>query len=775
MNHGKAQTLSGSDDDGAQDPAIRNLKIVLLLTLVITVAILIYGTVVTYREAPPMPAQFTDIQGQVLMTRPDIVSGKAAFQEADLMDYGSLYGMGSYFGEDYTAEFLHALGHQTERALARARYGKPLRSLAIGERATVRARMRHELQGLALTKNQVVLRPAVAQAFQYIQAQAVQELLHNHFAHGWTKPGDMGPAKARRLADFLLYSAMTTIARRPGQTFSYTNNWPYAPTEGNTPTPATFLWTWVSFAWVMFATGAVIYLFYRYIHTEDRSPRTVLIPGFPPLTHSQRKTGKYFATVAALFLVQIAAGTLMAHDYAERADFYGLTLNAILPFAFLRSVHIQLPILWIGLAWMGAGLFVAPLIGGGEPKGQGRLVDLLYIATVAIVVGGLFGDYAGIKGWFTHGSWFWFGNQGLSYLELGRAYQIGLFIGLSLWSLLVGRAMWPALKARKGFLSVEHILFYSTVNIALLYVFGMIPVTSIASSFTITDFWRWWVVHLWVEQAFELFVVAVTGYFLMALGLVSRRATLIAILFETILVFLGGDDGIGHHMYWVGDPGMWLSVGSLFSYVEVLPLILLVIEALIEQRALIRAQKGFPHALAYKYVIGSAFWNFVGAGVFGGGLINAPLVNYYEHGTFLTLAHAHTALFGAFGLIAIGLMYFALRYINRDAVWNETLGTTAFWLFNAGMGLWLTLNFWPIGFRQLAAVYEHGYAYARSLQFYAGTTTYQWLRMPGDIVFSAGAVLLAIDILKKLKVLYGRSATLPAGGTLAPAARRRYE
>ncbi len=766
-----SQAISGGAD-GTPDVIVRNLKIALLLTLVVTVGILIYGTFVTYSQAPPLPGQFLTREGRVVMTRQDIVAGKAAFQEADLMDYGSIYGMGSYFGEDYTAEFLHALGRNTEQTLAQSRYGSALASLTPGHRFDVRSLMRKDLQGLPLQKAHVVLPRALSQALHLVRARAMSELLHNHFAHGWTKPGGFDRTKARHLADFLIYSAMTTIARRPGQTFSYTNNWPYAPTEGNSPTVPTFIWTWISFAWVMFATGAVIYLFYRYIHTEDRAPRETLIQGFPALTESQRKTGKYFVTVAALFLVQIAAGTLMAHDYAERSNFYGLSLDRVLPFAFLRSVHIQLPILWIGLAWIGAGLFIAPLIGGGEPKGQGRLVDLLYGATVAIVVGGLFGDYAGIKGWFTHGSWFWFGNQGLSYLELGRAYQIALFAGLSFWSVLVGRAMWPALKARKGFLSVEHILFYSTVNIALLYVFGMIPVTSIASSFTITDFWRWWVVHLWVEQAFELFVVAVTGYFLMALGLVSRRTTLIAILFETILVFLGGDDGIGHHMYWVGDPGMWLSVGSLFSYIEVLPLVLLVIEALIEQRDLIRSQKDFPHALAYKYVIGSAFWNFVGAGVFGGGLINAPLVNYYEHGTFLTLAHAHTALFGAFGLIAIGLIYFSLRYINGDQEWNESLGTTAFWLFNAGMALWLVLNFWPIGFRQLAAVYEHGYAYARSLSFYKTTTTYQWLRMPGDIVFSAGALLLAWDIILKVKVLWGRQSTVAGGAGLARAPRR---
>jgi len=770
---GSRADLIGSGKFDSLDKTIRNLKIILLITLVVTAGVLVYGTIKTYQQAPPLPGQFITTTGLQVMTGAQIKAGKGAFQEADLMDYGSIYGMGSYYGEDYTAQFLHGLGRATERALSHERYGASWRTLSPGHRYDIRQAMRRELQGIALQGHTVILSPAVAQAVSELQVRASRELLHNHFAHGWTKPGGFTAEKAGNLADFLIYSAFTTVARRPGQTFSYTNNWPYAPTEGNVPTAATFMWTWVSIAWLLFASGAVIYIYYRYMHGQDSEKKEVLIQGFPALTTSQRKTGKYFATVGALFLVQIAAGTLMAHDYAERANFYGFSLNGILPFAFLRSVHIQLPILWIGLAWIGAGLFIAPIIGGGEPKGQGRLVDVLYAATVAVVVGGLIGDYAGIKGWFTGGSWFWFGNQGLSYLELGRAYQMGLFVGLSLWSILVGRAMWPALKARKGFLSVEHILFYSTVNIAILYIFGMIPVTSYASSFTITDFWRWWVVHLWVEQAFELFVVAITAYFLMALGLVSRRTTLVAILFETILVFLGGDDGVGHHMYWVGDPGMWISVGSLFSFIEVLPLLLLVIEALIEHRALIRAQKEFPQGLAYTYVMGSAFWNFVGAGVLGGGLINAPLINYYEHGTFLTLGHAHTAMFGAFGLIAIGLMYFSLRYIVGSGAWSETLGRVAFWLFNGGMVLWLVLNFWPIGFRQLDAVYTRGYAYARSLAFYNTTTIWQWLRMPGDIVFSAGVLLLSVDIIIKLKPLWGKSSIKGGPETLTVSPRGR--
>ncbi|EQD60661.1 nitric oxide reductase large subunit, partial [mine drainage metagenome] len=225
----------------------------------------------------------------------------------------------------------------------------------------------------------------------------------------------------------------------------------------------------------------------------------------------------------------------------------------------MRSVHLQAAIVWIGVSWIGAGLFLAPLIGRGEPAGQRHLVNLIFWVLVVIVAGALIGDYLGIMGLIGK-HWFWFGNQGLSYLELGRFWQILFFVGLAVWSLVLLRAFWPTLKAlfRQGgsfysLFRIEHLLWYSTLAVAVIYVFGMIPLASPNPSFTITDFWRWWVVHLWVEWAFETFTAAVTGYFLMSLGLVSRQLVERAVLFEWILILLSGILGTGHHMYWVGE------------------------------------------------------------------------------------------------------------------------------------------------------------------------------------------------------------------------------
>ena len=747
-------------DRQAEDPVSNVLKWVLLVVAIASFAILGWTTKLTYKAAPPFPDRFVAADGTPLMTAADIVSGKAGFQKADLMDYGSLYGMGSYFGEDYTAAYLVRLAMLTEVNVAKAHGVKDLSELSAEQRAAARAAMQAELQGIDLTKQVAVIPDPLAAAITTLRGEIVQTLLHHDFAKGWTQAYSLDQQSAERTADFLIYSSLTTVARRPGTDASWTQNWPFEPLVGNTPTTSTFRWTWISFCFTFFAFGAVLFIYQRYLNDPDVAPMDPVLSRFMPLTASQRRIGKYFLVVAGVLLLQILVGSIMAHYYSDRTGFYGIEVDRFLPFNFLRDVHVQSPIVWIGLSWIGSALFLAPAISGGEPRGQAFLVDMLFWVTLFIVVGALAGNYLGIMGYVDEG-WFWFGNQGLSYIQLGRAWQIGFFAGLVIWSLLVFRALWPTgdklIAATRQFWSgrirLEHLIWASTVNIALLYVFGMIPLLGIEKSFTISDFWRWWVVHLWVEQSFEFFAAAISAYLLMALGLVSRQLAERSVYLALILIFLGGVLGTGHHLYWAGEPGLWVPMGTMFSFIEVLPLVLLILEA-IQQRQLIKDDREFKYGLAYTYIIGAAFWNFVGAGVFGGGTLNAPLVNYYEHGTFLTLNHAHTALFGAFGLLGIGLIYFCLRYIAADQhPFGERIGLWAFWLYNGGLVLWILLNFFPIGWPQLDAVYEHGLAYARSQEFYDTTLLWQWMRLPGDVVFALGALLMAWDFVVKLRPL----------------------
>ncbi|MGO9111039.1 MAG: nitric-oxide reductase large subunit [Thermoguttaceae bacterium] len=747
------------------DPVSNVLKWILLAVAAVTFAMLGWMTGLTYKEAPPLPDRFVVADGTLVMSAADIQAGKAGFQKADLMDYGSLYGMGSYFGEDYTAANLVRLAELTEENIAKANNGKALPELTVVQRASIEAAMQAELEGVDLTKPVAAIPDALAAAITTLRAEIAQSLLHHDFAKGWTQAYSLDETSANQTAEFLIYSSLTTVARSPSTDVSWTQNWPYEPLVGNTPTASTFRWTWISFCFTFFAFGVVLFIYERYLNDPDKAPMDPVLAQFRPLTASQRRIGKYFLVVAGILLLQILVGSIMAHYYTDRTSFYGIPVDRFLPFNFLRDVHIQTPIVWIGLSWIGSALFLAPAISGAEARGQAFLVDVLFWVTLFIVVGALAGNYLGIMG-FIDAGWFWFGNQGLSYIQLGRAWQMGFFAGLAIWSALVFRALWPTratlVQATRQFWSgrihLEHLLWASTINIAMLYAFGMIPLMGIEKSFTISDFWRWWVVHLWVEQSFEFFATVITAYLLMAVGLVSRQLAERSVYFELILIFLGGVLGTGHHLYWAGEPGLWVPLGSMFSFIEVLPLVLLVIEA-IQHRRLIQAHGDFKYGLAYTYIIGAAFWNFVGAGVFGGGTMNAPLINYYEHGTFLTLNHAHTALFGAFGLLGIGLIYFCLRYVAADQYrFSDKLGLLAFWLYNGGLVLWIVFNFFPIGWPQLDAVYEHGLAYARSSAFYDTTLFWQWMRLPGDVVFALGALLMAWDFIVKLRPLLPRIA-----------------
>jgi nitric oxide reductase subunit B len=753
------QTLDRLGGDRVSDV----LKWVLLATAVATFGLLAWATDATYRTAPPQPDRFLAPEGSTLMSAADIQDGKASFQQADLMDYGSIYGMGSYFGEDYTAEYLVRLATLAQDNIAKARFGRAFSALGPEEQAAAQAAMQKQLKGVDLTQQTVTFPATLAAAVATVKDEIATSLLRHDFIKGWTQAYSLDQANAIKTADFIIYSSLTTVARRPASDVSWTQNWPYEPLVGNTPTTDTFRWTWISFCFTFFCFGLVLFVYHRYLVDPDAAVMDPVLAGFRPLTSSQRKVGKYFLIVAAVLLLQIAAGAILGHYYSDRVSFYGIHFDDVLPFNFWRSVHIQAPIIWIGLSWIGAALFLAPAISGREARAQGQLVDLLFWATIVIVAGSLIGDYLGIMGVIKAG-WFWFGNQGLSYIELGRFWQIAFFIGLIFWSILVLRALWPTRSTLwqatrqfwTGRIRLEHLLWASTTNIAALYVFGMIPPWHVNPSFTITDFWRWWVVHLWVEQSFEFFAAAMSAYLLMAVGLVSRRLAERAVYFELILIFLGGVIGTGHHLYWVGGPGMWVPMGSMFSFIEVLPLVLLILEAM-HQHDLITKHHEFQYRLAYTYIIGAAFWNFVGAGVFGGGTLNAPLVNYYEHGTFLTLNHAHTSLFGAFGLLGIGLIYFCLRYAAADrSPFSDRLGLWAFWLYNLGLVLWIALNFFPVGWPQLDAVYERGYAYARSLDFYDTTLLWQWLRFVGDVPFAIAALLMAFDFLVKVGPLFPR-------------------
>ena len=458
-----------------------------------------------------------------------------------------------------------------------------------------------------------------------------------------------------------------------------------------------------------------------------------------PLTPSQRATAKYFVVAGLLFLVQVLLGGKMAHDYADGSSFYGFNLAQYLPFNIARTWHLQLAIFWIATAWLGMGIFIAPLVSGQRAEGTTRA-----------------GEHSvrrsGGCGRRLHGGrvpghqrppW-----EGLVVARARRAGSISnsaacgcmlLIAGMGIWLFIVYRGLRGALKAESDRGGLTHLLLYSATAIPVFYCFCLF--VNRGSHITMADYWRWWLIHLWVEGMFEVFAVVVIGFLMVRLGLVTAHSTLRATYFQLIILLGSGIIGTGHHYYWIGAPEMWMALGSVFSALEVIPLSLLMVEAYGQYKVIKAGGHEFPYKAAFWFLVATGFWNLFGAGVLGF-LINLPFVSYFQHGSFLTAAHGHGALMGVYGMLAIALALFSLRNIVDPKYWKEKWMMIGFWGLNIGLMGMIVVTLVPIGIMQAIESFHNGFWSARSFDFYQQPVVHLllWLRMIPDTIFIVGGV-----------------------------------
>ena len=513
------------------------------------------------------------------------------------------------------------------------------------------------------------------------------------------KNGTVVDAENRRaLTAFIWWSAWSAVTERPGGDVTYTNNWPHEPLVGNTPPSHLLMWTVFS---VLFLIAGIALLGWHHARHKDEAPPA--LPASDPLamiriTPSMRATAKYFWLVIALFLTQILLGAITAHYQVEGQEAYGFPLANILPYSLTRTWHTQLAVLWIATAWLGMGLYIGPAISGHEPKYQRLGVNVLFTCLLIIVVGAFTGQWLAVMQKLGLAKNFWFGHQGWEYVDLGRFWQIFLFAGLGIWLTLVGRALWPAIRKGGESKSIIALLFASTVCIGLFYGAGLM--WGEHTHLSMVEYWRWWVVHLWVEGFFEVFATAVIAFLFTRLGLLRVSTATTAVLFATIVFLSGGVLGTLHHLYFTGTPTAVIALGASFSALEVVPLAFIGFEAY----HTFKLGQATPWMQRYRWPIlfftAVAFWNVVGAGLFGF-LINPPLPLYYMQGLNLTPLHGHTALFGVYGFLGIGLMLFCLRGLRPHVAWNERVLKTSFWAFNIGLAGMALLTLLPIGIIQL--------------------------------------------------------------------------
>jgi nitric oxide reductase subunit B len=693
-----------------------------------------------------------------LTGKDQIMAGQQVWQKYGLMDLGSVWGHGTYRGPDFTAQALHRMSQSMHEKMARDKYGKSYTSLDTNAKGGVDAVVIEQIKTNRYNAASDTLTLTTLQEIALFENRIFYDKL---FASGDSK----GPIRAetikdsverQNLADFFFWTAWCAGTVRPGDTHTYTNNWPHDPSVGNVVSGMALVWSAISLVAFGVILGLMIFLFHKYQFNRGAlpyKPEPALELAAASISTSQKKTAKFFLVVSALFFLQVNMGGLMAHYTIHPDSFYGLNFIAnFIPYNWVKTWHLQLAVFWIAVSWIGMTLFVAPRVGGKEPAGQGLLVDVLFVAVVFVAVGSLTGTVLGIKGLIGK-NWFWLGHQGWEYLELGRLWQILLLVGLIIWLFLVVRALKDHFAAGQDKWGLPHFLTYSAVAVVGFFGFGLLYDPN--SHLTIADFWRWWVVHTWVEGAFEFFAAAAIVFVMVNLGLVELKAGLRTVYFTVALALSAGIIGVGHHYYWFGEPSFWLALGSTISALEPVPILLLLAEVWHSQKALVKAGSDFPYKYPLMFLMVAVIWEFLGAGVMGLS-ITTPVVNYYEHATYLTVNHGHTALFGTYGMLSMGLILFSMRGLVQEDGWSDRLLKVTFWGTNIGLIIMFAGTLLPVGILQVLDNIKYGFWHARSDAFWnkgviqvIGQT-----RMLPDtlIIIGSGALLLfMIKAITKIK------------------------
>jgi len=738
----------------------------LIATLAVTFTLLGYLGREVYRQAPPIPERIVTTDGTPISTKEKILDGQTAWQSVGGMQLGSIYGHGAYQAPDWTADWLHRELIAWLNLAAQETYKQPYDQLDAEAQQTLQMRLKAEYR-----KNTYDAATGTATITPRRAAAMAETAKHYHALFGddtslkstresYAMKDDTLPDAKRRddMNAFFAWTAWTAATERPGHHATYTNNWPHEPLIGNAPTAENIMWSIVSVVLLIAGVGFLIWAWaFLRKHDEDEPPA----PARDPLTTfavtpSQKALGKYLLVVVGLFVFQVLIGGLTAHYTVEGQEFYGIAISQWFPYSLTRTWHIQSALFWVATGFLAAGLFLAPIINGGkDPKFQKLGVDILFWALIVVVAGSFIGNWMAIAQVMPEHLSFWLGHQGYEYVDLGRLWQIGKFLGVAIWLVLMLRCMVPALRQPGSDKHLLALLTASVVAIGLFYGAGL--AYGERTHIAVMEYWRWWVVHLWVEGFFEVFATTALAVIFVSMGLVSRTVGTTASLASASLFMLGGVPGTFHHLYFTGTTTPVMAVGATFSALEVVPLVVLGYEAFENWR--LKSRAAWMQQLKWPLMcfIAVAFWTMLGAGVFGV-MIHPPVSLYYIQGRNTTAVHAHAALFGVYGFLALGFTLLVLRYIRPAFVFNDRLMGTAFWWLNAGIVLMITVSLLPIGLFQFHASASEGLWYARSEAFLQQPflEALRWLRTIGDLVFIIGAVSLASQV---VSALFGKSST----------------
>jgi len=418
---------------------------------------------------------------------------------------------------------------------------------------------------------------------------------------------------------------------------------------------------------------------------------------------SQRVSLWYMRLALLLFVLQVTMGLWLSLNYAFTLPQW---LVDVFAFNTARSIHTNLLVAWMLLGFMGGTYFILPMECDRElfsTKIAWLQLVIFSAAAVTAVVGFLF-------------HW----TRGKPLLEIPFPLNGLIVIAALLFIANVGLTI---LKSREKS-ALQWMLLGGVTFLALLYLFGMPFFKNLNTDY----YYWWWVIHLWVEGAWEVVTAAIVAFIIMEVTGVERRVVEKWLYVETGLFLFTGIVGTGHHYYWIGAPDYWLWWGGIFSALEPLPIVLMVVDTWMHVR---ERKNPIINSLTWTYIVGLAIYHLVGAGLWGF-MHTLPPVNYYTHGSQVTVSHGHLAFFGAYGLLNLTIFYFALPRLKNIRKYQSRAGYWGFWIMSIAMFL-LGLVFGVAGILQtyLERFLDIGYSTAH-------ITMMLWFR----IAFAIGLIFL---------------------------------
>lgn len=719
---------------------MKKIWITFISVVVLSFITLIWIGTEVYQTQPPIPETvIVKETKEILYTKEDIQIGQNVWESIGGMEVGSIWGHGSYVAPDWTADWIHKEATFMLETWAQNDYNTNYDILDVEKKAALKARLIKDIK--TNTFNEADKSITISES----RLAAIKENIKHYssiFSEGKEeyaipKGALVNPEKLEQLNAFLFWTSWAASTNRPHKDYTYTSNWPHEPLIDNTITSDSLIWSGLSIVLLLLFIGILTY----YYLVNHEKGELLTKPESDPLTNlklfkSQKAILKYFIVISLLIGLQVVLGIITVHYTVEGQAFFGFDLSSFLPYSITRTWHTQLAVFWIAATWLATGLFLAPMISGKEMKYQRFGINFLFIALLVIVLGSMMGEWLGVHQFLDLTTNFFFGHQGYEYMDLGRFWQLFLGIGLVLWVLMVSRHILYGIRKKDESKHLLIILLISVMAIGMFFFSGLMYGEN--SSLPVINYWRWWLVHLWVEGFFEVFATVVIAYIFSRLKIISEKTAGRVSIASASIFLAGGIIGTLHHLYYSGTPVQAIALGATFSALEVVPLTLMGFEIRENWNLLKSKQWMQKYKWPIFFFIAVAFWNFVGAGVFGF-LINPPIALYYIQGLNTTAVHAHTALFGVYGMLGMGFIIICLRFYS-DRVWQNKKLKRAFWLLNIGLVAMVLLSLLPIGIIQAYTSITKGYSFARDAELLYSPTVQalKWMRMIGDIIFSVG-------------------------------------